>query len=431
MPVNEPVKPASMITHGADSFNRKPELNEATIHLSNGRIGLQSSAMTPIYLDNNATTRMDPRVADTMRACAVAGHGNPASPHAHGRRARRVVEEARESIGRLLGCHQADIHADRVLFTSGGTEANNLAILGLAGPPRSRVIVSAIEHPSIAGPAERLVRLGHDVQRLRVTSAGIVDVKHLDELLTADAPRTSLVSVMLGNNETGVIQPVAEIATRCARADVALHTDAVQAVGKIPVHFRQLGVTALSLTAHKFHGPRGIGALIVRHDAPLEPILFGGFQQAGLRPGTESPELAIGLRTALELWSTEADARAARMARLRDRFENQLRAARPEIVVIGADSSRLPHTSNIAFPGIDRQSLLMALDLAGVSCSTGSACASGSSEPSPVLLAMGLPKPLVDGSLRFSLGAETTESEIDQAVERILLAENRLQRGKG
>lgn len=372
--------------------------------------------MHSIYLDNNSTTRIDPRVADAIHECLRAGYGNPASQHRLGRQSRRVLEQARDTVGRILGCHLSDIHADRVVFTSGGTEANNLALLGLAGHPPGRVIVSAIEHPSVSGPAEQLARLGFDVRRVRVSRDGVVQIDHLRELLNQD---TRLVSVMLANNETGVLQPVAEMAEICGQAGVSMHTDAVQVVGKLPVHFRRLGVTALSLAGHKFHGPRGIGALVVRSDVKLSPQLFGGFQQEGLRPGTESVALAVGLSRALELWEQESESRQQRMAALRDRLEHGIRAEVPDVVINGSSAVRLPHTINLSFPGVDRQALLMALDLAGIACSAGSACASGSSEPSPVLLAMGLPPEITVGAIRISLGADSTAEEIQQAIRCI------------
>ncbi len=372
--------------------------------------------MDYLYLDNNATTLLHPAVAEAMAECDRAGYVNPASQHQAGRRARRVLEEAREGIAAILGADVSGTHADQVIFTSGGTEANNLALRGLAGDQPGRMIISAIEHPSVVGAAEELARQGFELRRVRVSPEGVVDVDHLRELLDQ---RTRVISVMLGNNETGVLQPVAEVAAVCHTAGVPVHTDAVQVVGKLPVNFRQLDVAALSLSAHKFHGPRGIGALIVRHGVELIPILFGGFQQQGLRPGTESVTLVVGLHRALQLWHDEADERASRMARLRDRLEARLLANVPDLVINGAGAARLPHTSNIAFPGLDRQALLMALDMAGVACSTGSACASGSSEPSPVLLAMGCGADVVEGSLRLSLSALTTEAEIDVAAGRI------------
>jgi cysteine desulfurase len=228
------------------------------------------------------------------------------------------------------------------------------------------------------------------------------------------------VSAQLANNETGVIQPVAEIAALCHERSMAMHTDAVQAVGKIPVHFRELGVDAMTVAPHKFHGPLGIGGLVLRHGIKIQPRLFGGFQQGGLRPGTENVALAIGFHEALKLAVAELDQRAERMASLRDELERSLREELPEMVVIGEDAPRLPNTSCIAFPGLDRQQLVMALDLAGVACSTGSACASGSSEPSRTLVAMGLSKEVVEGAIRLSLGAFTTAEEVAEAARRII-----------
>jgi cysteine desulfurase len=316
-----------------------------------------------------------------------------------------------------------------VIFTSGGTEANNLAIFGLFRDGNSQhAIISAIEHPSVLGPADELVRRGWQVDRLPVDENGVVRVGELSRLLQQ---KTAFVSVMLGQNETGVLQPVAEIASLCAQNGVPCHTDAAQVVGKLPVNFRALGVAALTLAAHKFHGPLGIGAIILRGDFELQPQLFGGFQQAGLRPGTESLALVVGMYLALELWHRERDARAARLAQLREAFETEILRGWPNAVVIGRGAARLPHTSNIAFAGLDRQALFMALDQAGVACSTGSACASGSSEPSPAHLAMGLDRSLIASALRFSLGATTSEAEVHQAVERILKCCNDLGRASG
>jgi cysteine desulfurase len=332
------------------------------------------------------------------------------------------LEQARDEIGRILGARLSGPQPDRILLTSGGTEANNLALLGLAGGHYSsqapgEIIVSAIEHPSVSAPAALLERRGWTVRRLGVTGAGVVDAQALDDALDS---RTRLVSVMLANNETGVLQPVAEFARRSAALGVPVHTDAAQMVGKLPVDFGALDVAMMSVAAHKFHGPIGIGALVVRGDIEIEPLLFGGFQQDGLRPGTESVALAVGMHAALAAWERDAASRAARMAALRDRLEVGIaRSFAGTTIVNGAAASRLPHTSNLALVGLDRQALLMALDQAGVACSTGSACASGSSEPSAVLKAMGCSDEVLAGSLRFSLGATTTAEEIDEAIVRI------------
>jgi len=381
-----------------------------------------------IYLDHNATTPIAPEVSRAMAECQASIIGNPASQHVAGRKARQMLENAREGIAAILGIDLTSRTPDQLIFTSGGTEANNLALLGSAGarhgtPQSCHIIISAIEHPSVLGTADELQRGGCQATKLPVDGDGAVDAYALDDLLTAD---TRLVSVMLANNETGVLQPVREIAQTCKARGGCVHTDAAQVVGKLPVDFRDLGVSLMSLAAHKFHGPPGIGALAVRHGVKLHPQLHGGFQQSGLRPGTENVALAVGMHRALEIWQSEADERIKHMRRLRDRFESKLRQGYAQLVINGAGATRLPHTSNVAFVGLDRQALFMALDVAGVACSTGSACASGSSEPSPVLQAMGCPKEVVDSSLRFSLGAGTAEAEIDESARLILQACQRL-----
>jgi len=332
-----------------------------------------------------------------------------------------VLEDARAAVAEVLGADRSGARPDRLLFTSGGTEANNLALLGIAGArdgdEPGHVIVSAIEHACVIGTAEYLLERGWRVDSLGVTPEGIVRTERLRALLT---PQTRLVSVMAANHEIGTIQPIEELAAICAEFGVPLHTDAVQMAGKLPVDFRSLGVAAMTVAAHKFHGPPGIGALVVRQDVPIRPILFGGAQQEGLRPGTESIALAVGMGTALEVFRRDQDETVRRMTALRERFEGGLRAGWPELIVHGANALRLPNTSGVAFPGLDAQVLFTALDMHGVACSVGSACASGSSELSPTLLALGLPKDIAGSSLRFSTGSTTTEAEIDEAVRRIL-----------
>jgi cysteine desulfurase len=390
---------------------------------------------TSIYLDNNATTAIDPRVVDAMTRVWAECGANPASQHAAGRRARRILEEAREGIGELLGAKTGGMDADQVIFTSGGTEANNLALLGLStiptagtklGPGGSvgTVAISAIEHPSVTEASGELQRQGYPIQILPVDSNGIVQTEPADRNL----PR--LVSVMLANNETGVIQPVGEIARICREKGCLVHTDAVQAVGKLPVNFRASGANAMTVAPHKFHGPLGIGALIVRNGINVQPRLFGGFQQAAARPGTENVALAVGFHESLRIAVSELSDRAARMRSLRDEFERQLSGELQPLVIIGQHSPRLPNTSCVSFPGLDRQALVMALDLAGVACSTGSACASGSSEPSPTLVAMGLAQDVIGGAIRFSLSAFTTADEMTEASRRICKAVKHLRTGK-
>jgi len=381
--------------------------------------------MDQIYLDNNATTPIDPEVAAAMMACYEQGYANPASQHQLGRKARQVLEQARERSGLLLGGQMSGFPADQVLLTSGGTEANNLALRGLCGPPPGRIIVSAIEHPSVLSPAEHLRRTGYDVVLCPVDHHGVVLLDRLETLLTED---TRLVSIMLANNETGVLQPVEQAAELCNRVGLPLHTDATQAVGKVPVDFRRLGVAALTCAAHKFHGPRGIGILLLRGGVKLDPLLLGGFQQAGLRPGTEDVALAVGMRQALELCHARQSEITGHLASLRDALEEAVRAGWPDLLIGGESAPRLPQTSSAAFVGLDRQALQMALDLAGVACSTGSASASGSSERSPVLVAMGLQGSQIDAALRLSLGRQNTPAEVAEASYRITNCCNNLRK---
>ncbi len=382
--------------------------------------------MKQIYLDNNATTTMLPEVADAIGEAHRAGYVNPASQHQSGQRARRVLEDARERITKLLGGETTGLKPDRLILTSGGTESNNLALRGLAAGMRdANIVISPIEHPSIAETAQQLARAGVEVRRLPVDGNGVVQADTLGEFLDE---RTRLVSVMLANHETGVLQPVEEIARVARERGILVHCDGVQAVGKVHVDFRALGVDALSVAAHKLHGPVGIGGLLLRHDVTLEPILAGGFQQQGFRPGTESVALALGFLKAIELWAEEAVECEGRMQSLRNQLEDRLRAEIPSVVINGSEANRLPHTSSISFPGLNRQAIVLALDMAGVACSTGSACASGSSEPSPVLIAMGLDEAVIEGSIRISLSRLTTAADTELASQRILRVYKSLQR---
>jgi len=377
--------------------------------------------MNAIYLDHNATTPTRDEVIEAMVRCYRQGYANPASQHRLGQRARRDLESARDGIAEILGADLSGPNPDRVILTSGGTEANCMAVLGMArarlGANSGRVVISSVEHPSVVEPAQHLARCGWQLDRLDVTHEGVVRTERLPPLLTS---QTGLVSVMLGNHETGVLQPVAELATTCREAGVPMHADAIAVAGKLPINFRELGVDALSVAAHKFQGPLGIGALILRAGVCIEPLLFGGHQQSGIRPGTESIALAVGMHTALELWQEEQEQHVQRLTALRDRLEAGLQAGLSNVVINGSSAERLPHVSNIAFPGLDGQILLVALDTVGVACSVGSACSSGSTELSPTLNAMGLTQEIVSSSLRFSIGATTTEEEIDEALWRIL-----------
>lgn len=367
--------------------------------------------MTAIYLDHNASAPLDPDVFEAMRPHWLA-LGNPESRHGHARGPRRALERARETVAAVLNAEP-----DEVLFTSGGTESNALALRGLLGDegPPARVLTSPIEHPAVAGPVERIGRRGFAVDRIAVDRDGRVDAGSMAALATGE---TRLATLILAHNETGVIQPVAALADRLAGLGVPVHTDAVQAVGRVPVDFRALGVATLAASAHKFHGPVGVGVLLARRGLRIE------------RPGTPPVALAVGLAAALEKWQRESAGRIARWSGLRDRLEALLIAGLgPDAVVrTGPDDPavRLPQTLHVGFPGLDGDALLMQLDLAGVSASLGSACASGSSRPSPSLVAMGLPADRLRSSVRFSLGAGTTEAEIDEAARRIVEAVGRI-----
>ena len=381
--------------------------------------------MSPIYLDHNSTTPIDPRVVEAMTEALNKGFLNPASQHREGQRARREIESLRTKIIDLLGGKSHSMEADQLIITSGGTESNNLALIGLAqhlstktDQGKGRVLISAIEHPSIIGAADALKRSGFMVQQIAVDSNGVVCLEDLKRQHgDTDSQPVTLVSIMLANNETGVIQPVQDAVKLCHQHSALLHTDAVQMVGKLPVSFAEIGCDAMSFTAHKLHGPRGIGGLLLKSGVNVEPILFGGFQQMAARPGTEDVALLTGMHRAIELAVGDPD-RAIRMLELRESLETTLQQ-RFDVTINGSGADRMPHTCNISFAGIDRQAFLMAADIEGLAISTGSACASGSSEPSPVLLAMEANNDVVLGSIRISLGATTTKPEIEEALAKI------------
>jgi cysteine desulfurase len=369
-----------------------------------------------IYLDNNATTHLDPHVAARLIDLASLPLANPASQHRAGRRALALLEEARTSILEAVGAPCRGMDTAQVILTSGGTEANNLALLGITRLRPGTVIVGSTEHPSVLEAAQKAVDPAHPLRLLPVDPFGRYDLKTLEHWLRDPQP-ISLVSLMLGNNETGVLQDLPRICQLCSAAGVPVHSDIVQAFGKIPFDMSTLGLSALTITAHKVHGPVGIGALVALRDTLLEPMVIGGGQQLGMRAGTEPVMLAVALAAALkEIELARQSGVYDAVARLRDRFEQSL-CALGDVVVISSNTPRLPHTSNLAFLGLERQALHMALDLAGVACSAGSACSSGSSRPSPVLLAMGLPEDIVNSSLRFSLSKFTNDEEIDAAIE--------------
>ncbi len=377
----------------------------------------------PIYLDNNSTTAMDPVVAELMYQYQRELIANPASQHRLGRLALRRLEEAKDTILAAIGAPTSGMESAQLILTSGGTEANNMAVRGYA-LSSGIVIVAATEHASVLDVAREL---GPDRCRiLPVDGMGQVNINLLQEWLDADAPHIRLVSVMLGNNETGIVQDLPVICQICQRHAVPVHCDAVQAIGKIPVDMKNLGVSALSLTAHKLHGPVGVGALVLLPGQQVAPLLLGGGQQLGLRPGTEPVVPAAAMALAVEVAHQSLKLGSGEfIGGLRDTLERRL-SELSDIAIIGHSGLRLPHVSTVAFHGIDRQAMQMALDFAGVACSTGSACASGSSRPSPVLMAMRLEEKTVASAIRFSLSRFTTAEDIELAADRIVATVQKL-----
>lgn len=365
--------------------------------------------MQRIYLDNNATTAPDPAVLANLVSCLAKNHANPASQHSDGQQANHLLEAAREDIAERLG-------ASYVLFTSGATEANNMVLRGLLLSSGGHLLVSAIEHPSITETARHLSKRGVEVDWVPVDSNGVVDVQYIADRLRDD---TRLVALMAGNHETGVLQPISEVASLCRARNIPVHTDAAQVIGRAPFHLDSAGVTTMAVAAHKFHGVCGTGALLMSEDANLPALLWGGPQQRQLRAGTESACMAGAMNTAVELACDQLSDTQTLLQGMRDDLERLVLKQNPDVDVIGRQSPRLPQTSCLSFPGLDRQALVMALDLAGISCSTGSACASGSSDPSPVLSAMKLEEGQIQGAVRFSFSRLNKPAEVPLAAERI------------
>lgn len=370
-----------------------------------------------VYLDNSATTATAPEVIEAMSPYFSDEMGNAQSVHSFGQRAKSAVEKARREVAALINASPAEI-----VFVSGGTEADNLAVRGIAEAHRDygrHIITTKIEHPAVLATCESLEGAGYRVTYLPVSRGGLASI---GDVRTAISNDTILISVMLANNEIGTIQPIEEIAGVVAEArarglnHLHFHTDAVQAVGKISVDVKRLGVDLLSLSGHKIHGPKGIGALYVRKGTRLTKLLYGGHHERDRRAGTENVPGIVGLGRAAELARTQLDERISRMRELRDYLEQEATSRFPDVRVNGDRQQRVPNVSNVSFGGIDGESLLISLDLKGIAVSTGSACASGSLEPSHVLQALGLTRDEVRGSLRFSLGAYTTREEIDYAV---------------
>jgi cysteine desulfurase len=369
-----------------------------------------------IYLDNAATTPVRPEVFEAMEPFLHGNlFGNPSSAHRFGREARAAVQEARRQVATAVGAEPS-----QVVFTSGGTEADNLAVVGSALAARAagrpfRVAVSAVEHKAVLGAAHWVEALGGEMLVLPVDQNGRLDLASLDEAL---ARGVSLASVIWVNNEVGVVQDMEGIAARCQAAGTPLHSDAVQALGKVPCTV-PAGCALLTLSGHKIGAPKGVGALIVRDRKGVHPIIHGGGQQSGIRPGTENVAGIVALGRAAELAAAEAEAFAGRIGALRDDFERRLGTAIPDAQVNGGAAPRAPHVSNVSLPGTASEAMLMHLDLAGIACSSGSACSTGAVEPSHVLSAMGIPWDRAVAALRFSFWKQNTPQDVDYVVEQL------------
>ena len=368
--------------------------------------------MTRIYLDHNATTPPSPEVVDRMSAVFREEFGNPSSVHHFGQRAKAVLDEARSQVAALLGADPSEI-----VFTGSGTEGDNIAIRGVAEAleptGRKHLIVSSIEHEAVLNTVKALARRGWRTTLLPVDATGIVAP---DELRAALADDTALVSIMHANNEIGTVQPIAELARITRERRAVFHTDAVQTAAKIPIDVKALGVDLLSISAHKFYGPKGVGALWIRRGVRLQPALTGGKQERGRRSGTENVAGIVGMGVAASEALANIAAEQARLAPLRDSLESLILSRVPGTARNGVAEPRVANTTNISFDRVEAESLLIALDLEGIAVSTGSACSSGTLEPSHVLKAMGLPAHRTQNSIRFSLGAANTEQDVERVV---------------
>ena len=371
---------------------------------------------TSIYFDNNGTTLLDPRVLESMLPYLSQQYGNATSRHLFGRSARQAIERAREQVAEAAGAHPS-----QVILTGSGTESNNLAITGIASINQGNAIaVSAIEHPCVTRPAVAMQKRGWHLNTIGVDADGKLDKQALKNSLVSP---TSLVSVMLANNETGVIQDIAEIAEIARKHQAFMHTDAVQALGKIKVNFSDLNVHAMTLSSHKINGPQGAGALILDKRVDIQPLLLGGGQEKGLRSGTENVAAIVGFGTACELINKELLQRTATVRHMRDRLEQGLKQL--DAMLFGDRVERLPNTSFFAFPGIEGETLVMALDRKGYAIASGSACSSDSSEPSHVLLAMGIEHDVAKGAIRVSL---SSSNSIEQVEAFLLVLQGELSR---
>ena len=369
----------------------------------------------PVYLDHAATTPVREEVFAAMQPFFGPRFGNPSSVHRWGREARTALDEAHERVGRCLGAT-----ADEIVFTSCGTEADNMALIGVwrarrgeAGSRRAAVS-TPIEHKAVLGALHQIEKEGGEERLLTVEPSGLVNLDSFDALVREDA---AVCSVMWVNNETGTLQDIPALADRARSRGVVFHTDAVQAFGKVDIDARRSPFDLLSISGHKLGAPKGIGALYIRRGTPIEPLLFGGSQDRGRRPGTENVAMAVGLACAAELAVAEREEECRRLEALRDRLETAILARVPDAIIHGRGGPRAPHISNVSVPGTESESMLIALDLRGIACSAGSACQSGSIEPSHVLGAIGAPSDVAKAAIRFSLGALSTEASIDRVAE--------------
>jgi cysteine desulfurase len=366
-----------------------------------------------VYLDNNATTRVADEVFEEIQPYFCQLYGNPSSMHAFGGQIAQKVRHAREQVAALLGCDPSE-----VIFTGGGTESDNAAIQGAlaASPQRRKVITTRVEHPAVLAVCRDLEARGYTVVELGVNREGELDLAELDEQLDDD---TALVTIMYANNETGVVFPIEQIAQKVTARGIPFHTDAVQAVGKIPMALSKSTVSLLSLSGHKLHAPKGIGVLYIRKGTRLAPFILGGHQEGGRRAGTENVPGIVGLGKACELAQRFMDEEDTQVRRLRDRLEKGVLKRCPDAMLNGHKTHRLPNTTNISFEYVEGEAILLLLNRFGICASSGSACTSGSLEPSHVLRAMGVPFTAAHGSIRFSLSRYTTEDEIDLVIEKL------------
>ena len=378
--------------------------------------------MKRVYLDHNATTPVEPEVLAAMLPYFSGDYGNASSIHTFGQKARSAVETAREQVAALIGARPQEI-----VYTSGGTEADNHAIFGIAesATPPAHIITSTIEHEAVLNTCQALEKRGFSVTYLPVDRDGQIDLAILREALRSH-PETALITVMHANNELGNVQSLEEIGRIASEADVYFHSDAVQSAGKIPVDVNAMKIDLLSLSGHKLYAPKGIGALYIRGGTRLRQLLYGGHHQRGFRPGTENVAGIVGMGKAAQIAKASLATDAARVSTLRDSLEQALLQRVPDSRINGAGAPRTPNTTNITFPGIEGEALVIALDLKGLACSTGAACSSGAVEPSHVLTAIGLPADEARASLRFSLGRHTTAADIDFALQAIPAAVSQL-----